>query len=176
MTEPYHKQQTQKLNEAAASVTPASAVEGKLPARLKGTSGQELLKEVLAVLRAQSWHLQSLHWKVKGSDFYELHLLFERLYGGLGDEIDTLAEKLVGYFGSEAVSMDDSMTRAHKWIKEWKGEPVAAALAAEKHIQAVLRHAYETLSEANELSLGLDDYLMAIANAHETHLYLLGQI
>jgi len=87
-----------------------------------------------------------------------------------------LAEKLVGYFGPEAVAMDDSMTRAHKWIKEWKGEPVAAALAAEKHIQAVFRHAYDTLSEAKELSLGLDDYLMATANAHETNLYLLGQI
>ena len=176
MTEPYHKQQTQRLNEAAAPSTPASAVEGELPVRLKEKNGQELLKEVLAILRAQSWHLQSLHWQVKGSDFYELHLLFERLYDSLGGEIDGLAEKLVGYFGSEAVDMNDSMTRAQKWLKEWKGEPVASALAAEKHIQAVFRDAYDKLSKSNELSLGLDDYLMATANAHETNLYLLGQI
>ena len=47
MTQPYHKE-INKLNEAA---TPASSVEGKLVDRVKGKSGLESLKEVLAVLR-----------------------------------------------------------------------------------------------------------------------------
>lgn len=173
--EPYHKQmqQTQKLNEAAS---PASAVEGEVPTRLRSESGQELLKEVLASLRAQSWLYQTLHWRVQGERFYELHLLFERLYGGLNGQIDALAEKLVGYYGAEAVDADDSMNRAAKWLKEWRGEPVDAALASEKQLQSVVRKTYETLKNKKELSLGLDDYLMSLANDHETHLYLLGQI
>ena len=172
--EPYHKQiQTQKLNEATS---PANAVEGELPVRLRTNSSQELLKEMLAFLRAQSWLLISLHWQVKGSNFYELHLLFERLYGALGGQIDSLAEKIVGYYGSEAVEMNDSMSRAQKWLKEWKGEPVDAALASEKQLQTLIRQTYETMKEKKELSLGLDDFLMALANDHETHLYLLGQI
>lgn len=171
MTKPYRQEIT--INEA---VTPAASVEGNLPNGMKTNSGKELLKEVLAILRAQSWTLQSLHWRTKGNNFYELHLLFERLYGNLGAEIDTLAEKMVGYYGGDAVEERDAMARAHKWVNTWEGEPIAKALQAEKQLQALLRKTYDTMSKKNELSLGLDDYLMALANAHETHLYLLGQM
>lgn len=175
--EPYHKQiqTTEKLNEAAEP-TPASAVESDLPTRLRTNSSQEMLKELLAFLRAQQWLLLSLHWQVKGTDFYELHLLFERLYGALGGQIDGLAEKMIGYYSVEIVEMNDSMTRAQKWLKEWKGEPVDAALASEKQLQALLRQIYEAMKNKKELSLGLDDFLMALASDHETHLYLLGQV
>ena len=173
--EPYHKQiQATQLNEAAD--TPAKAVEGDLPTRVRTNSGQDALKEVLAFLRAQQWLLLSLHWQVKGTDFYELHLLFERLYGALAGQIDSLAEKIVGYYGVEAVEMNDSLSRAQKWLKEWKGEPVDAALASEKQLQTLLRQTYEAMKEKKELSLGLDDYLMGLASDHETHLYWLGQI
>ncbi len=175
MTEPYHKQiqTTHKLNEAT---TPAKAVEAELPTRVRAGSGQDLLKELLAFLRAQSWLLLNLHWTVKGTDFYELHLLFERLYGALGGQIDGLAEKIVGYYGVEAVEMNDSMSRAQKWLKEWKGEAVDAALSSEKQLQTLIRQTYEAMKEKKELSLGLDDFLMALASDHETHLYLLGQV
>jgi DNA-binding ferritin-like protein len=171
MTKPYHQEIA--INEAT---TPATAVEGEIPDGMKASSGKELLKEVLAVLRAQSWLLQTLHWRVHGKDFYELHLLFERLYGNLGGEIDALAEKLVGYYGEDAVEESDAMKRAHTWLNTWEGEPIDKALQAEKQLQALLRKTYDTMDKKSELSLGLDDYLMATANAHETHLYLLGQI
>ena len=171
MSNPYRKEIT--INEAA---TPAAAVEGKLPKGMKANSGQELLKEVLAALRAQSWLFQSLHWRVQGSDFYETHLLFERLYGDVGAEIDSLAEKIVGYYGSDAVEEVDAIKRASIWLNTWEGEPIDKALQAEKQFQALLRKTYDTMSGKSELSLGLDDYLMATASAHETHLYLLGQI
>lgn len=172
--EPYHKEiQLSKINEAT---NPASVVEGDLPTRVKTSTGEEMLKEVLALLRAQSWLLLTMHWQVKGSDFYEQHLLFERLYGALGGQIDALAEKIVGYYGVDAVEMNDSMTRTQKWLKEWKGDPIDVALASEKQLQALVRKTYESMKSKKELSLGLDDYLMGLANDHETHLYLLGQI
>lgn len=171
MTQPYHKE-INKLNEA---VTPASSVEGKLVDRVRGKSGLESLKEILAVLRAQSWLFQSLHWQVKGSNFYQLHLLYERIYGGLGAEIDALAEKIVGYYGSEAVEKTDQIERTMKWVKEWRGNDIEVAIKSEKDLQALLKHTYDSMSNRKELSLGLDDWLMATANVHETNLYLLGQ-
>lgn len=128
MTQPYHKE-INKLNE---SVTPASSVEGKLIERVRGKSGLESLKEILAVLRAQSWLFQSLHWQVKGSNFYQLHLLYERIYGGLGEEVDALAEKIVGYYGSDAVEKTDQIERTMKWVKEWRGNDIETAIKAEK--------------------------------------------
>jgi len=171
MSQPYCKE-IRPINEAS---TPANSVEGKLIDRLRGKSGLELLKEVLGALRAQSWLFQSLHWQAKGSNFYQLHLLYERIYGGLGDEIDTMAEKMVGYFGAESVERMDSMDRAEKWLKEWRGNEIATAIKSEKDFQALLRYTYDTMSQRKELSLGLDDFLMATASSHETNLYLLGQ-
>lgn len=175
MSEPYHKQQIQ-INEASSNA-PVAVVQGELPERFRRQiSGQDLLKEVLSLLRAQSWLYQTLHWQVKGKDFYENHLLFERLYGGLGEEIDTLAEKLVGYYGSEAVSANESIEKAQKWLSGWRdSDPITAALGAEKQLQALLRKTYDTMSQKKELSLGLDDFIMALASAHETNLYLLSQ-
>lgn len=37
---------------------------------------------------------QVAHWNVRGKDFYEFHLLFERVYGMLGELQDTMIEQL----------------------------------------------------------------------------------
>jgi len=34
------------------------------------------------------------HWNVRGSNFYEAHLMFERIYNDLGDQMDSLVEQL----------------------------------------------------------------------------------
>jgi starvation-inducible DNA-binding protein len=43
-----------------------------------------------------SFYLKSanFHWNVEGSDFYEYHLLFERIYNEVLESIDTYAEEL----------------------------------------------------------------------------------
>lgn len=35
---------------------------------------------------------QNFHWNVEGPDFYEFHILFERIYDEVGESIDTFAE------------------------------------------------------------------------------------
>jgi len=175
MTEPYHKQISE--NTIIEAKTPVAAVQGNLPEKLRSKNGKELLKEVLAALRAQQWLYQTLHWQAEGENFYEMHLLFERLYDGIGGQIDALAEKLIGYYGNEAVCRKDSIGRTQKWIASWCGEnSVEVALNAEKEFQALLRRTYDTMSQKKELSLGLDDFLMATASEHEVALYLLGQM
>lgn len=38
--------------------------------------------------------VQDAHWNVQGDDFYEAHLLFERIYEEVEEAIDTFAENL----------------------------------------------------------------------------------
>jgi hypothetical protein len=54
------------------------------------------------------------HWNVRGPRFYEAHLLFERIYNDLGDQMDSLVEQLrdCGYnpdfevFSGPGITMD----------------------------------------------------------------------
>ena len=62
------------------------------------------LSDLLATLRAVHFIHWTGHWQVKGSPYYGDHLLLQRLYEGLDNEIDTLAEKLVAMFGVEIVN------------------------------------------------------------------------
>lgn len=51
------------------------------------------------VLKAQislSGAAQLAHWGIVGKDFYQLHLLFERIYGMVSDKIDVIAEQARG--------------------------------------------------------------------------------
>jgi len=168
-----YRQQIQKLSEA---VTPASVVTNKLPQKFQMMNSLELLKEILAILRAQAISYQTCHWHVDGSSFYGNHLLFQRLYDGLQKEIDTLGEKMVSYYGENTIDAKDSIARVLKWLKEWKGDHWESGLQSEKDLQAILSHTYEKMKESKELSLGLDDFILTLANTHETNLYLLGQV
>ena len=174
MSQPYHqeiqprKQVSKPVNEMSSVI---SKVVGSTPPKLNGKPSLELLKEMLAIMRALQTSHHTAHWQASE---YQLHLLFQRLYESLDDEIDTLGEKMVGLFGPEAVNASDSMNRKKRWIDGWNsGKPLENAIAAEKDFQATVKYTYETLKTNGELTLGMDDFLMTVANNHETNLYLL---
>ena len=135
-----------------------------------------LLIQLLAILRALHWSHWTSHWKSKGENSYQTHLLFERLYTGVAEDIDTLAEKIVSDFGPEALgdlpvmAMSTRFLRGHEEVSM-----IPRALAMEEHLQKAIKTAYEELKASGSLPLGMDDFLMALANSHETNLYLLRQ-
>jgi DNA-binding ferritin-like protein len=116
---------------------------------------------------------------VRGVPQYGDHLLFDRLYTGISDEIDILAEKCVAYFGPDSVDALNSVANAARVIESYYGmagaDPIKRALVIEQQIQNALALTYTRLKDSGEMSLGLDDYLMATANSHETNIYLLRQ-
>ena len=136
----------------------------------------KLLLQILSILRAIHWSHWTSHWKSKGETSYQDHLLFERLYTGVSEEIDTLAEKIAGIYGPESLGELSLLSDSYRFLA---GHPESDlyqhAIAIEEHLQKALRSAYDRLKESGELSLGLDDYLMATASSHETNLYLLRQ-
>lgn len=139
---------------------------------------QEHLCSLLALLRAQYLSYQTSHWQVSGDSFYGNHLLFQRLYEAVQVEIDELAEKIVGYAGHDKVSLGVSTHKIVAWTDRWAKVKChhRRGLLAEEDFQAVVKDTYDHLKEADVLTLGLDDWLMAAASNHETHTYLLQQV
>lgn len=136
------------------------------------------LKWLLALLRAQYWSYQHSHWTVMGNTAYGDHLLFQRLYDGVRDQIDGLAEKMVGTYGVESINSEDLLSMFVFWNERWDEVDCLhrRGLTSERDLQDVIEDTYETLKESDELSLGMDDFLMATASEHETNQYLLRQI
>lgn len=138
---------------------------------------QDVLKDLLACLRALQLHYYEAHWTAKGDPYYGDHLLFQRLYEALPASYDTLAEKMVAYFGPDSVATVPQISRMALFAEPWQdyGDLYKSSLAAEEDLQVLIEAAYGIISEKNEMTLGLDDYLMALANDHETNIYLLQQ-
>lgn len=139
------------------------------------------LLRLFAILRAIHWSHWTSHWKVKGDPQYGDHLLFGQLYGNMVEEIDDLGEKIVSYFGPLSQVDLQGMELSYEFLSrfplndEGPTELYERALAMEEQLQVELAGSYEDLKAASEMSLGLDDYLMSLANQHETHQYLLRQ-
>lgn len=138
----------------------------------------ELLQWLLACLRAQYWSYQESHWQVRGRTFYGDHLLFQRLYESVQAQVDTLAEKMVGLYGEEAVDGLDVGAKFESWIRRWADTDCLhkRGLLSEQDFQNTCKSVYENLGKLGALSLGMDDFLMATANEHETNEYLLRQL
>ena len=136
------------------------------------------LVHLLAYLRAMYLSYQTSHWQTKGPTYYGNHLLFQRLYESVQDEIDGLAEKIVGYVGPAGVNLDGQVGLIATIATEWAqvSDHHRRGLESEVGFQHHVKVAYEGIKAAGMMTLGLDDFLMATANAHEGNIYLLQQV
>lgn len=144
------------------------------------TDNLAILQMLLAVLRGAHFAHWTSHWQVKGSSFYGDHELMGRIYTSLIEEIDTLAEKIVGTYGVEAVNaVEQAQLMANHLLPlaeaHSMNDPIRRALLIEEGLQVIFKNAYDMLKEQGGLTLGMDDFIMSMANAHETNLYLLRQ-
>jgi starvation-inducible DNA-binding protein len=65
----------------------------------KRTQIVTLLNQTLAATSDLQSQTKQAHWNVKGSDFYQLHELFDELSGELEEFIDLLAERITALGG-----------------------------------------------------------------------------
>jgi DNA-binding ferritin-like protein len=118
------------------------------------------------------------HWQTRGKSFYGDHLLFDRLQKSAAEDADTAAERFIGLFGKECVSMKEQSkfiaTLLDKYTTE--GEDFhALALKMEKDILAYADQLYDFLDKEGLLTLGLENDLPEISAHRETACYLLQQ-
>jgi DNA-binding ferritin-like protein len=144
---------------------------------MEQVSAKEHLCALLALLRALHWEYYTMHWRVKGVAFYGDHQLFQRLYEELPERFDSLAEKMVYKYGEDVVDSCRQMKMSCAWLEQVESivDWYARGLKLEELLQDQIKTTYDVLDRTNELSLGIDDYLQALANAHETNMYLLQQ-
>jgi len=126
---------------------------------------------------------QTHHWTAKGDPFYGDHLLFERLYNTVNDEIDEVAEKAVGLGGIDNVSIALTGVQLAKLCSDHEVEfsmPNAnslarRSLAAEVEFLRVVGACVESLEGSGLLTRGVDNMLAGIQDTHENNVYLLKQ-
>jgi DNA-binding ferritin-like protein len=141
-----------------------------------GPDAAELLSRILAILRGLEIFFHSAHWQSRGPNFYGSHLMFERLYQSVADAIDALGERMVKHLGPDAVDAAALAQAAAAAVASWPADSaLSGGLAAEIELQQAIRTAYDQLKAAGQLSPGMDDFLLSLADEHETNLYLLKQ-
>jgi starvation-inducible DNA-binding protein len=141
------------------------------------------MKKYLSLLKALQAYYQHAHWISKGEPFYGDHLLFERLYGTVNEQIDSLAEKMVALGGDHYVCVRTVMKMTSEVLQKIPEmgedtlglELAQSALKLEKMFLSSTKNLYNKLKEDEALTLGLDDMLMSFYNEHEGNVYLLTQ-
>jgi len=134
------------------------------------------LQNLLAALRGAHWSHWTSHWQIKGSNYYGDHLLLQRIYEAIPPEIDTLAEKIVAYYGPDSVEPICQAQIMLEFLQfQEEKDPIFRAKNVEEYLLQFFEVLFKQLESRNELSLGMNDFLAATANAHETFTYLLRQ-
>jgi DNA-binding ferritin-like protein len=119
---------------------------------------------------------QNNHWLTKGANFYSNHLMFDRIYKSASEDSDLAAEKMIGVFGVEALDLDLQAKLIGKALQEFASEDhIDCSLKIEKKFLEFSKKFYDTLKEEDQMTLGLDDLIMSIANNREGACYLLQQ-
>jgi len=122
---------------------------------------------------------QNCHWQCAGMSFYQDHLLFQRLYEGLLEEIDATAEKIIGVFDTKLVDFAyqcEIINHISENVKLDISVPINCfkqAIEAENSLMKLTSKLKKTLEDEDKLSLGWDDLIASQANSCEERLYLL---
>lgn len=142
------------------------------------------LAVLLAALRMVYMIHQQNHWIVKGQTSYEDHLLFQRLYETVNDEIDTVAEKCIGVSDDSAlVNLELQLKTVYQMLKSLaatntvltQNEVVKKSLSVEYTFLKLCDVVSDSLEGQGLLTQGIDNMIAGIADVHESHVYLLKQ-
>lgn len=138
---------------------------------------------LLAGLRALYFTHQQNHWTCRGANFYGDHLLFQRLYEKIADEIDTVAEKCVGVGDESTVDLQFQLKTVFQMLKDSSTSSVTVgssdyakkSLSAEYTFLNLCDVVRSTLDAQGKLSIGIDNMIAGIMDVHESHVFLLKQ-
>jgi len=141
------------------------------------------LSVVLVYLKYLAAVHQYHHWICVGDPYYGDHLLFERLYGDIPGEVDSIAEKAVGLGCTANVDLQLVHSQLLKLIAgagsatmiPQSSDLARKSLMAEMNFLATMKHLCDSLNECGLMTHGLDNLLAGIEDKHEGHVYLLKQ-
>lgn len=165
--------------------------ESTLSQMLEPWSGQQYgeLGAILGMLEGLYVLFQKCHWITQGQSFYSDHLLYQRIYETIREEIDAVGEKSVGLGSPTLVSAQRRIKGMDKFIQcvEFKCQQTyqhsgnventyaKKALVAEKMFIETTTKLIDVLKQQNLLTRGLDNHLSDLLDSHEAIVYLLKQ-
>ena len=113
----------------------------------------EKLNQLLSSYQMHYQNLRSLHWNVKGKEFFELHLKYEELYTRAQVIIDDLAERIlsIGHTPSSqfSVYLKDSLIKENSIISDGK-MGVSYILKAQKSLLQLERELLELSDQEDD--------------------------
>lgn len=144
---------------------------------------QASLTVMLSYLRAMQAWFHGAHHVTGGEGFSGDHSdLYTRIYEAIIEDYDAAAEKAVGLANETLACPIKVMSHANKIISKFKSPCDLSAVDIARHGHSIvmkylkfLDHLYHDLDNNDELTLGLDDFIMSMANNYETFAYLLKQ-
>jgi len=165
----------------AASMDPMTKISMSSP-------GSNVLKlrlgQYIGMVKAMHLWYHGAHHVTRGASFMADHpSLFGELYNALGDDYDAAVEKAIGVTNDENMGCPViNATRALQVMKNYPS-PVkltslamaSTALQLEQDLIELVGAVFSELESSGAMSLGVNDFLMAAANDHESHVYKLQQ-
>lgn len=167
-----------QLSYATSKPIGQTKVAAVLDSRIKAEGSVSWVK-LLSSLQALSLVHRVGHWTSKGPESYSDHLLFERLYNSVEEEVDKVAEKALG-MGLDPIGILpltlSRTTSAFLRLDDVGQIGVVEAMNAELTFLSVLREVLGEVAALDEVSWkGVDNLLAGIMDKHEEHVYLLQQ-
>lgn len=138
----------------------------------------------IAMIKAMHSWFHAAHHVTRGTGFAGDHaLLYSDVYQAFEDNLDGAIEKAIGLLDDQSVADPCAILRgACDILMDYKSpvtcssmEIAIHALKAEKDFVKLTETVFQGLEGAGCLSLGLNDFLAATANQHETFVYKLQQ-
>jgi hypothetical protein len=143
-----------------------------------------LLNSLIFTIKANHAWFHSAHHVSKGESFVGDHdKLYSEVYESLQDSLDQIIEKSISMTDCESMACPIAITRGSLTKLMCYTPPIdlpakeiaELGLEIELNFLLFLEDVFHALEEQNALSLGLNDYLSALANQHETFVYKLKQ-
>lgn len=134
----------------------------------------QLIRSVFASEFAFYLKAANFHWNVEGSDFYEFHLLFERIYTEVYDIVDDFAEEIRALRAQTPADLItlQSLSQVTPQPQVLPAMSMAQELLADSDMMAETFGMAFTEAEAQG-DHGLSNFLADRQNAHRKHSWML---
>jgi starvation-inducible DNA-binding protein len=132
------------------------------------------IKAAFASEYAFALKAQNFHWNTEGASFYQLHLLFERIYDEVYGSIDAFAENIrkSGAYTPASLSRFSMLTTVEDENQVIDPRAMTAELLADSDkLAQLMAMVYKMADAAGEF--GLSNFLADRQDAHRKHSWFL---
>jgi DNA-binding ferritin-like protein len=136
------------------------------------------LKELLVLLRAMQLYYHNCHNVVFGAAFLSDHDLFSGFYGQAETEYDAVAERLVGLYGRQHISLKEIVERMEDKLEKMADPSTISVenmFAQGGMLEADLKDLCNSLNKYADISAGTQNLIAQIADNAEARFYKIRQ-